>query len=93
VGRGPTALPGLASPPGPGTAGDGGPLASPRLEARLAPEVPPPPRPAAAQCRGARADRRYVARQPPLGHRAHPRRTLEARDHREQSLDPPLSRP
>jgi len=47
-----------------------------------------PPRPAPPGRRGARADRRDVAGQPALGHRAHPRRAAEVGDRGQQPVHP-----
>jgi hypothetical protein len=49
------------------------------------------PRPPATQRRGEGPDRLDLPREPALGYRAHSRRTAQAGDRRQQSLDPPIS--
>jgi transposase InsO family protein len=65
-------------------------LASPRLDAVLALEVPHPTRPTAPERGSSRTDQRYVARQPALGHRADPRRAAQAGERGQQPVHPPL---
>ena len=70
--------------------GHGGSVASTGLALVLALEVPRAQWPPAAQRRGAGADRRHVAREPTVGHRAHQRRAPQARQRRQQPFDSTL---
>jgi hypothetical protein len=91
LGAGPAALAALEPPPGHRAAGDRYPLAPAGLEALLALGVPPAARTAAAERRGARADRRDGAGQPVVGQRAGPGRAAEGGHYRQHALDPAAS--
>jgi hypothetical protein len=69
---------------------DGDRLAPQGLAALLVVEIRGSGRPAASQRRRPRAHRTYVSGQPPLGYRAHPWRTPQARNRSQQPIDPQI---
>src|SRR5262245_26586342 len=80
----------LTTPSPPCPARDCAALASPELAPVLALAVASFTRAATTEARGPVSDRHHGAREPPLGHRADPRRAAQARHRRECPLHPPL---
>ncbi|CAA9290295.1 MAG: hypothetical protein AVDCRST_MAG77-4619, partial [uncultured Chloroflexi bacterium] len=90
LGCGAPAVRRLAPAPAAGATADGAPLARAGLAPLLVVALPPADGAATAARGSAGPDPPPLGREPPVGHRAYPRRTAQARHRRQQRLHPPL---